>query len=183
LKDAAAENRVAAVRLAAAPGIDQLAALVPLLGPVGADPAPEVRRLALVALGRSEELITTDDLLPLLHDEDVEVQLVCARALRSRGLRESHVELARAMSHPQPSVRAGVPARVLEISDLDSRVWLEKLSRDQSPAVRAAVLRMAGERRQLTLRPRVEEMARNDPSPTIQQLARFYAGQLRAGDW
>ncbi len=170
LKDARADCRAGAIRLGAAPGVGVLDQVPPLLTDVSA----EVRSLAVLAVGGHEDLVSTDDLLPLLHDADREVRTICDQALRSRGLGPAHVQLARAMSDPRPSVRAGVPAQVPDFPELDARVWLERLSRDSSPAVRAAVVRVAAEAVDSRLRDRLREMATNDRDQTVRQIVEFY---------
>jgi HEAT repeat protein len=118
--------------------------------------------------------LPTDDVLPFLHDTDAEVRAVAEQALRSRGLQAGHLQLARQMTDPQPHVRARVPGLIQDFPDLDTRLWLERLSRDSSPAVRAAVVRAAGEDNQWQLAERMREMARGDPSATVRQIARYY---------
>ena len=174
LKDRRPECRAHAIRLASAPGVELLERVAPLLEGSTRDPAPEVRVTALLALGSHEELLPTDDLLPYLHDSDGDVRTVCEQALKSRGLLGGHLQLARQMTDPQPQVRSRVPALVLDFPDLDTRLWLERLSRDGSPAVRAAVLRAAGETKEWRLADRMREMATADPSPTVRQIARYY---------
>ena len=68
---------------------------------------------------------------------------------------------------------------MLEVPDLDTGVWLDRLTRDPSPAVRAAVVRAAGESREERWRPRLRTLADQDSSPTVQQIARFYLGEAR----
>jgi len=58
--------------------------------------------------------------------------------------------------------------------DLDPGVWIRRLSHDPVPAVRAAAAREATNQTQVDLSGRIEQMAQNDPSPTVQQVARYY---------
>lgn len=174
LRSANTAIRVLAVRLAGHPRLqmqDQVAAL--LRGP-GLDPAPEVRALAILVLGSCEAPLSTDDLLPFLHDSDAEVRLLAEQALRSRGLGPLHLQLGRMMVHPEVTQRAQVPSQVLELPDLDVNLWLQRLIQDPAPAVRAAVARAVAESQEPDLRVWLEKMADNDPSPTVQQLARHY---------
>jgi hypothetical protein len=70
LRAADAETRVAAIQLVLRPSLRQdfelLAKVVPLLK----DHVAQVRKTALLALGPARELVSDDDLLPLLHDRD-----------------------------------------------------------------------------------------------------------------
>ncbi|MCS6978270.1 MAG: HEAT repeat domain-containing protein [Gemmatales bacterium] len=174
LKSDDCQERRAAVRLASLPELgllDQVASLV-------AGPQPDsdavVRDLALAAIAPHEEIAETESLLPLLHDPDAEVRATCEFVLRSRGLSPSQVRLAKQMTDPQPFVRAKVPSQIVDYPELDPAIWLERLSRDPSPAVRAAVVRSAAQVGQAQLRVRLEEMAESDPSPTVRQIASYY---------
>jgi hypothetical protein len=144
--------------------------VVPLLN----DPAPEVRQAAMLAVGPSSEVLATDDLLRWLHDPDADVRRLCEGALRSRGLHEDHVRLGRLMTDSRAGVRLQVVDCLRESSDLEPGVWLRRLSHDPAPAVRAAAVRAASEQTALDLTDRLEQMAENDPSPTVRQLARHY---------
>lgn len=179
LSDDRAECRAHGARLAAAPGMNLLHLVPPLVLGGSPDPDPGVRRTALVLIGQSEALAPTEGLLLRLHDRSGEVRSVCAKILRSRGLSVEQIDLARLMTDPDATVRARVPARVLDFPDLDTHVWLDRLSRDSSPAVRAAVVRTFGDLQQLQLRDRVREMAGDDPSSTIRQLADYYLTRRR----
>jgi HEAT repeat protein len=174
LSDNSGATRALAVRLAALPEMNLLERLAALAYGPKADPNPEVRSLALAAVAAHEEVASTEDLLPLLHDADPEVRATCEHALRGRGLTGAHVQLARQMTDPQPTIRARVPAQVMGFVDLDSRLWLDRLSRDPSPAVRASVLRASAEIGPMQLTERFQVMAQDDPSPTIRQIAAYY---------
>jgi hypothetical protein len=168
--DRAAANRVQAIRLARREELDLLEAVTPLLN----DPAPEVRREAMLAVGSAVAAINTDDLLASLHDPDVEVRRLCEAALRSRGLSEEHVQLARLLTDSRPEVRLQVLGLLRRQNDLEPGIWLRRLSHDPAPAVRAAVVRAAIEQRVPSLSDRLEQMAQNDPSPSVRQLAQYY---------
>jgi HEAT repeats len=173
------EARVAAIQLVLRPALrqenDLLAKVVPLLK----DSVPSVRKTALLALGPAKDLISDDDLLPLLHDADDEVQNLCELALRSRGLQENHILLARLISDEQPSARLQVLEHLREATDLEPGVWLQLLCHDSSPAVRAAAVRAVASQPQVDLRNCLHEMAQQDPSPTVRQLAGHYLNRSR----
>lgn len=174
LRSPAPATRVLAVRLASHPPLnaqDQVSAL--LKGPT-LDPAPEVRAMAILSLGTAERALPTDDLLPFLHDADAEVRLLAEQALRTRGLGPLHLQLGKQMLHPDVSRRAQVPSQVLDMPELDANLWLQRLSQDPAPAVRAAMARAVAETGEPALRPWLEKLAESDPSPTVQQLARYY---------
>jgi hypothetical protein len=173
-QDAEADNRALAARLAACPEINLLPEVAPLLD----DPVPAVRKVAMLVVGPAQEAISTDDLLRSLHDTDADVRRLCEAALRNwRGLRHDDVALGRLISDARPGVRLEVLENLRRARNLEPGVWLRRLSHDPAPAVRAAALRAAGEQDQVDLTDRLRQMAQNDPSPTVRQLAQYYLTQ------
>src|SRR5262245_24252061 len=168
LKAPDAEVRLRAVELAAQPCIDLTRDVVELLR----DPSPEVRRAALAVVGHDPKAIDTDSLVPLLHDPDAGVRRLCESALVGRGLKARHIRLARLISDPRWAVRLEVLDYLGERQDLDAGTWLRRLSNDPSPAVRVAAIRAACEDSLADLDNRIEQMAHQDPSPTVCELAR-----------
>jgi HEAT repeat protein len=138
------------------------------------DAAAPVRRNALLIVGQARELVSDDDLMPLLHDGDEEVQELCEIALRGRGLLESHILLARLISDARPESRLQVLRHLRMADDLEPGVWLRRLCQDPAPAVRAAAIRAAAAQTQVDLRSCLAEAARQDPSLTVRQLAAHY---------
>jgi HEAT repeat protein len=178
LRGGEAANRLRAVRLALQPGMDLLEDVVALLN----DPAPEVRRAAMLAVGPADQVVRDEGLLPSLHDSDAEVRRLCEAALRGRGLKPEHLKLGRALTDPRPAVRL----RVLDLlggpeaRDLDRGLWLRRLSHDPSPHVRFAAMRAASEGGLADLTDRLEQMGRSDPSPTVSKWAPFYLQRLKS---
>lgn len=172
LRDSNADQRVRAVRLAARPGIELLEPLVGLLN----DPSAEVRRSVILAVGGAESAVATDDLLPWLHDPDADVRRLCEKALLGRGLRDEHLQLGRLMTDRRAESRLEVLDLLQKTADLEPSIWLRRLSHDPVAAVRAAAVRAAGEQPGVHLEDRLDQMAANDPSATVRQLARFYRG-------
>jgi hypothetical protein len=74
-------------------------------------------------------------------------------------------------------MRLRVLDQLRHVSDLDHALWLRRLSHDSSPAVRVAALRVMSQQTVVDLSDRIDQMARSDPSPTVRQLAQFYASQ------
>ena len=141
------------------------------------DPIPEVRRASVLAVGVVEEALSKEEMLPLLQDPDAEVRRLSEKALRSRGLDDTYIKLAKLISDQRPGSRLQVVhyLRDAEESVSGSGVWLQRLSEDPSPAVRAAAIRFAGEDPVgADFRERMLQMCRDDPSPTVRQLALHY---------
>jgi hypothetical protein len=170
LQDADADNRSRAVELALNPNLDLAKPAAALLN----DSAPEVRRGAMLAVGVAKDTVMTDDLLPWLHDSDAEVRRLCELELRGRGLQDDQLLLGRLVTDPSAKTRLEVlnylhPSRR---DNLDAGVWLRHLSHDPAPEVRFAAIRAIKENESDELNDRIDQMARNDPSPTICDFAR-----------
>ncbi len=167
----AAHNRLRAVRLSLYPGMaDLLEQVATLLD----DESPEVRRAAMVAVSHARDAVHDDQLLPCLHDPDPDVRRLCEQTLIARGLRREYLELGRLLTDPQPATRLQVLDRLRESTELDPGLWLRRLSHDASPSVRVAAVRAMTQQSFVDLNDRIDDMARNDPSPTVCQLAQFY---------
>ena len=170
------ETRLRAVELASQPRVGLHRDVAELLH----DPTVEIRRAALSVVGPEKKAVDTDNLLPLLHDADAGVRRLCESALRRRGLTARHIRLARLISDPRWAVRLEVLDCLHEAQDLDVGAWLRRLSNDSSPAVRVAAIRATCEDSLADLSRRIEEMAHQDPSPTVSELARYYLRQRKA---
>jgi hypothetical protein len=171
LQDDEPENRLRGIKLAARPELKLLEFVTPLLS----DPEPRVRKAALQALGPAHDTVRDDELLRLLHDPDAEVRRLCEATLRGwRGLSEEHVQRGRLLTDTNPAVRLQVLDGLCQSADLEPGVWLRHLSHDPEPAVRAAAVRAAAEQTVVDLTDRIEQMARDDPSDTIRQMAQHY---------
>jgi HEAT repeat protein len=170
-----AEIRLRAIQLAMRPEVQHLEPVRPLLS----DPASEVRQAALLALGSATDIVSDDELLHLLHDPDVEVKRLCRMALRGRGLRETDVQLGRLFASPQPADRLQLLSLLHDDGELDVSIWLQRLSRDPCPAVRAAAARAAGEQQVVAMQERLAEMAVADPDLTVRPIAKFHFQQLQ----
>jgi hypothetical protein len=175
------EVRVRAIRLSMHDPLNAEKALVTRVVPFLKDPVPEVRRAAVAALGLAEEVISKEEMLPLLQDPDAEVRRLCEKALRVRGLDDTYIKLAKLISDQRPGARLQVVhyLRDAEDSVSGSGVWWQHLSQDASPAVRAAAIRFAAEDPAgIDFQERVLQMSRDDPSPTVRQLALHYLKTL-----
>jgi hypothetical protein len=164
-------NKATAVRFAVVLGLK--AEVVPLLN----DPAAEVRRAAMAAVGPAaggSPAVDTEDLFRWLNDPDAEVRLLCEAALSTRGLEPDLIDAARKLTHPDASERLKL------LTDLqrglatfrDPGPWLERLSGDPDPAVRAGVARVGYESR-LEFGGWLDRLTA-DPDATVRRIAAFH---------
>jgi hypothetical protein len=178
-----AELRARGARLAMHAPLQNDEALMERVVPLLKDGSPEVRRAAVLAVGLAEKIISADDLLPLLHDADPEVRRLCEKALGGRGLGPAHIRIARKITDARPGERLEVVHYLLRMDDLDPGVWLQRLSQDPAPAVRAAAIRLGAEDPgESAFAERVAQMAREDPSETVRQLAAHYLKAMQPRD-
>jgi hypothetical protein len=177
LSDPLCGVRVSSVRLLTRDGLRQdkelLAKAVPLLH----DPECLVRRVALLALAAETEIVREDTLMTLLHDPDAEVQYLCEQALRLRNLTDDGIAVARLITAQDPSERLRVLHILRQMPEVNYGEWLQRLSQDASPAVRAAAVRAVGENPAVDLSDRLREMAEDDPSETVRINAQYYLRQ------
>jgi hypothetical protein len=170
------DNRIQAVRLSLLPGMaDLLEEAAKLLF----DESPLVRRAALVAVAEARDIVHDDQLLPCLHDADPEIRRLCEQVLIARGLRREYIELGRLLTDARPSSRLQVLDRLRESTELDPGLWLRRLSHDPAASVRVASIRAMSYQSFVDLSERIDDMARNDSSPTVRQLARYYLNNPR----
>jgi HEAT repeat protein len=167
-----ADTRLRAVQLSLQTCFQTDTILLKQVVPLLHDPSPAVRRVALLSIGPLPAVVSEEDLMPLLHDADADVRRWCETALRSRGLQDEQVLLARLASDSRASARLEVLYH-LGRAEVDAGLWLRRLSQDPSPAVRAAAIRAAAQA-DIALGDRLRQMAQSDPSPTVRQLAAFY---------
>jgi hypothetical protein len=164
-------TRLRAVHLALHPRLALLEAVLHLLN----DPAPEVRREAMLAARSAPDaVIKTESLLHWLHDPDEDVRRLCEAVLRGRNLSEEHLKVGRLLTDGRPAVRLQVLNYLHAGSDLEPGVWLRLLSIDPEPSVRVAAVRAAVADPRVDLSDRMDQMVQSDPSPTVSQLTRYY---------
>jgi hypothetical protein len=151
------------------------------VAPLLDDPAAEVRRAAMLAVGPAPEgahpVVGDEELFRWLHDPDLEVRNLCEAALATRGLDEVQVQLARQLTSPDAADRLRLLVDLQRAGDAvkDPGPWLERLSRDPDPAVRLGAARVAFERR-LVFAGWLDRMAEADPDPTVRRWAGYYRG-------
>jgi HEAT repeats len=177
IKDAAPGTRVAALQLLSRQPMRKDKDLLGLAIPLFGDESAAVRRACIVALASESEVVREEHFLPLLHDDDHEVQYLSQIALRKRGLNDDDLIAAQMIGDKNPATRMRVLQHIHQMPEANLGEWLRRLSQDPAPAVRAAAVRAAGENSQVDLSQRLREMAAADPSETVRQNAQFYLQQ------
>jgi hypothetical protein len=176
-KSESVDLRIQAVAAALRPEVDCLEAIVPLLQ----DPVAEVRQAAVLALGPVREggqpAVPDDGLLRCLHDSDPKVRDLAEMGLRSRGRSARDIRLGRRYAAPDAAERQKLLIDLAFEEELDVAVWLERLTRDADPAVRAGAVRLAADRK-IDLGDRLDEMRRTDTDGTVRRIADFYCRAL-----
>jgi HEAT repeat protein len=177
LKMSDQETRMLSVRLAVHPDVMMRKELIQLLG----DPDPRIRGAALFGVATAtegESAIADEEIFRWLHDPDSGVRKVCYEALVSRGRSDADIALARRFSHPDPSERLKLLYDLRYEDDVvDPEPWLEQLSRDQEPAIRAGAARVVLEvvaERKLSCPAWVTRVADTDTDPTVRRIAGYF---------
>ena len=171
-KSESVDVRIQAIATALRPEVDAVPAIVPLLG----DPVADVRRAAIVAVGSVREgraAVADDELLKCLHDPDAEVRHLCEMSLRGRGRSPRDIRLGKRYTAPDPAERQKLLLDLADEDELDVSVWLDRLTSDADPAVRAGVARLAYTRN-VDLGSRLDQLSRTDPDPTVRRVANYY---------
>jgi HEAT repeat protein len=149
------------------------------------DSEPRVRGAALFGVASvtdGEQVIADEELFRWLHDPDESVRKVCYDALVSRDRSETEISLARRLSNPDPSERLKLLFDLRYEDDIpDPEPWLERLSRDQEPAIRAGatrvVLEVMADRKQ-NCPGWVARVTDADPDPTVRRVAGYFRREL-----
>lgn len=179
LKSASASTRVAAIRAAIHPSAGLRNEVTPLLSAA----EPEVRRTAMLAIGPasdSETVIGDEDLFRWLHDPDSDVRSICRAALQSRGRSGSEIALGKRLVAPDAAERLKLLLDLRYDDELpDVEPWLERLSHDADPSVRAGAARVALEIGFERMRPApawVARLAETDSDVTVRRIVRMHRG-------
>jgi HEAT repeat protein len=138
------------------------------------DPAAEVRRAALQAVGLKEKVLSAEDLLNWLHDPDADVRRWCEKALVARGLSTIDIKLGRLITAASAQERLKVFAYLQQGVVKDPGAWLLRLFDDPERAVRIAAARTAVELRVGSLAERLQELVQNDRDQTVREVAEFW---------
>ena len=174
------EARLAAIRSATEPRVAMRAELISLLAASEA----EVRRAVLFAIGpqtEGEAVLGDEDLFRWMHDSDADVRKICRAALVSRGRSDGEISLGRKLVDPDAAERLKLLLDLRYDDDFaDPEPWLQRLSQDADPGVRAGAARVIMElngEKKLPAPGWVLRLAESDPDPTVRRIAKYYRSQ------
>jgi HEAT repeat protein len=180
MQEATGEIKLRAIAVAMKAELQILDVIAPLL----ADTDSRVRRAALLAVGPvidgKEPIVTTEDLLPMLHDSDPQLVKLCKQVLRGRGVPQRDIDLSWKLTHPDTMERLRLLMELPALArddDFDPTPWVVQLSLDRDAAVRAGAARVAGEQK-LRMIDRIQAMKNDDPDATVRDLAKYYEAKM-----
>lgn len=177
LRSDSVDVRIEAIAVCMRPELNAMELILPTLN----DTSSDVRRVAMLALGpirdQATPLITDDELLFWLHDKDAEVRRLCEMSLRGRGRTPRDIYLGRLYTSPDASTRQKLLIELAEEEDLNITLWLERLTNDKDPAVRAGAIRVAADR-QTDLTNRLLQISKTDPDATVRRIATYYSSKM-----
>ena len=152
------------------------------LAPLIKDSDSEVRQATIRALGLQREWLSDDELLPLLHDPERDVQRLARTALLARGLTDDQVHFGKLLTDSNPTARLELVGLLRDDAELDLSAWYGRLSRDPAPAVRAAAIRSIADLRIFQLGSRIQEMAGSDPDQSVRSIAQFHLVRFKSSE-
>ncbi|CAN5484659.1 hypothetical protein BH11PLA2_BH11PLA2_34120 [soil metagenome] len=183
--DGSAEPVVKASLLAKTPETRQLAVrmagqrkMYADLVPVLKDTNPRVRIATLTVLAPASDVIGDEALFPWLNDPDAIVRDTCSAVLTVRGRSEDEIYFGKRLCHPAASERLALLVDLhSEARSRDISPWLERLSHDHDPAVRAGAMRVAAEVK-LPWAEWMTKLASSDSNDTVRKIAAYHQKQM-----
>ncbi|MBX7168168.1 MAG: HEAT repeat domain-containing protein [Pirellulales bacterium] len=121
--------------------------------------------------------MTSLELCRRTYAADTAVAAAATAELTQRGLEPHVIELGRKLASPDSAIRREWTEQLPQLAGFDAEPWLLELSRDADREVRRTALgilaTMPGNRH----RPRLAEMAAQDPDPSLRALAQQLLGR------
>ena len=130
-------------------------------------------------VGDSLRRANTIMVMKQLRSADGRVATAAEVELTQRGFSAAHLELARRLFDPDPSVRKQIGRAALETPGVNPIPWLVELSRDDDPEVRLAAVTLMATTGEPALIGNIEEIARRDPSERVRRQAQRIAEHHR----
>lgn len=128
------------------------------------------RQAAFLAAVNADETALVN-MMRQLHSPDSREATAAQAELERRGFKPTHLELAYSLTDDDPNIRRQLAEALPSVAGIDARPWYLWLSHDEDAEVRLAAVSFMVTSGDLQLRKRVEELARSDPDPRVQQLA------------
>jgi len=144
------------------------------------DPVPAIRIQVLNSFAHRPDLLTEEAIFPRLDDPETAVTLAASLVLRARGLSDEQVGLAKQLYSPRAELRAALIPIIQKREDLDSSIWLLRLTKDRDPSIRAKALEALAKLESSDALRRVAEMAESDPSADVRASAERIRSEILA---
>lgn len=122
--------------------------------------------------------LNSNDLIRLLHHIDPRCSNKAREMLQGRdGFRDSHIELAFRLYHPNPEIRRELVSILPNYGDLNPFPWLMVLIEDEDADVRYSAAASMATANDVNLIRAVSERARLDSDPRIREISRKLDGR------
>lgn len=135
------------------------------------DKSGTVRKQVLVSFAKRRDVLTEDAIARHFYDAEPGIPELVEIVLKTRGLNQDQVGLARLINHPKPGMRVSVIPLLKNRSDIDPIVWLIQLSNDAEESVRLSAVEALAGRDVPEAQDRLAEMAKSDQSSAVRQKA------------
>jgi HEAT repeat protein len=143
------------------------------------DPAPEIRAVAMTALGHIGEATSRRILERALSDEDPNVQANAIDALDCMGAKHRADLIIPKTASDEPSVRAAAIRTLLKMQIPQSATALIAMLRDPRAEHRCAALWIIEQLRIVSVASRVKEIEEHDRDPRIARIAQHVGKRLK----
>ena len=136
------------------------------------DKEPFVRAEVIRYFALRSGLISDEQLLGLLYDDQQVVRGSAELALKARGLSEIQIALGKMIVSTDPTIRVSVIGKLDESVDVDAGVWLARLVEDSDASVRLkAVEAIARRKVSGDLIRRLQVISEKDSSDAVRKSA------------
>lgn len=135
------------------------------------DPELTVRYQALVALANRPNVLTEEQILPLLHDPVDDLKGLAEKILAARGLDADLIAISRMVTADRPEMRASAIPLLQKRHDIDPIVWLLRLSEDPDESVRLKAVEAFAGRVTPEVHQRLRELIAADQSAAVRAAA------------
>ncbi len=130
-----------------------------------------IRYATLMAFAQKPAALSNDDIIRRLHDDEPSIAGLASVILKTRGLSQEQVGLAKLITHSKADLRVSVIPLVKDREDIDPEVWLLQLTHDNTEFVRVKAVEALKGRTSPDVERRLRELAAKDTSADVRTLA------------